>query len=108
MKWFQQCFSLINQSPSVAIYKKTPIRVWFGTLVVYSNLKIFSYAVYACVDNKKIEPRSLKCVFLGNKNGVKEYKLWHFKTHTVIVSREINFFIKLLYLEICLLMTLVM
>ena len=68
------CF-LINRSPLVAIDKKTPIEVWSGTPTVYFDLKIFGYLAYACVDNGKLEPRFVKCVFLGYKNGVKEYKL---------------------------------
>ena len=68
------CF-LINWSPSIAISKNTLIEVWSGTPVVYSDLKIFSYPVYARVDNGKLKPKSVKCVFLGYKNGVKGYKL---------------------------------
>ena len=44
------CF-LINRSPSVSIDKKTSIKVWSGTLAVYSDLNIFGYPTYACVDN---------------------------------------------------------
>ena len=58
------CF-LINRSPTIAIEKKTPIEVWFGTPIVYYNLKIFGCPAYACVNNGKLEPRSVKCVFLA-------------------------------------------
>ncbi|KAG8474128.1 hypothetical protein CXB51_033787 [Gossypium anomalum] len=64
------CF-LINQSPSVAIEKKTSQEVWSGNPANYSDLKIFGCPAYAHVDNGKLEPRSIKCVFLGYKTGVK-------------------------------------
>ncbi|KAG8503248.1 hypothetical protein CXB51_001184 [Gossypium anomalum] len=64
------CF-LINRSLSVAIKKKTPQEVWSGNPTNYSNLKIFGCPAYAHVDNGKLEPRSIKCVFLGYKAGVK-------------------------------------
>ncbi|KAG8489007.1 hypothetical protein CXB51_016978 [Gossypium anomalum] len=64
------CF-FINRSPSVAIEKKTPQEVWSGNLVDYSDLKIFGSPAYAHIDNGKLEPRSIKCVFLGYKAGVK-------------------------------------
>ncbi|KAG8472774.1 hypothetical protein CXB51_034669 [Gossypium anomalum] len=70
------CIFLINQSPSVAIEKKTPQEVWFGNPANYSDLKIIGCLAYAHVDNGKLEPRSIKCVFLGYKAGVKGYKLW--------------------------------
>ena len=68
------CF-LINQSPSIAIGKNTLIEVWSGTPTVYSNLKIFCGPAYAHADNGKLKPKSIKCVFLGYKNGVTWYKL---------------------------------
>ncbi|KAG8488618.1 hypothetical protein CXB51_016586 [Gossypium anomalum] len=64
------CF-FINRSPSVAIEKKTPQDVWSGNPANYSDLKIFGCPTYAHVDNEKLEPRSIKCVFLGYKAGVK-------------------------------------
>ena len=67
---------LINRSPSVAIEKKTSQEVWSGSSATYSNLKIFGCPAYAHVDNGKLEPRSLKCLSLGYKSGVKGYKLW--------------------------------
>ena len=69
------CF-LINWSPSFSIDKKTPIEIWSSTPAVYFDLKIFGCPTYARVDNRKLEPRSIKCLFLGYKNGVKGYKLW--------------------------------
>ena len=67
---------LINHSSSVAIQKKTLQEVWFGSSATYSDLKIFGCLVYAHVDNGKLELRSVKCIFLGYKSGVKGYKLW--------------------------------
>ncbi|KAG8503021.1 hypothetical protein CXB51_000861 [Gossypium anomalum] len=64
-------YFLTNRSPSVAIEKKTPQEVWSGNPANYSDLKIFGCPAYAHVDNGKLEPRSIKCVFLGYKAGVK-------------------------------------
>ena len=67
---------LINCSPSVAIEKKTSQEVWSSSSATYSDLKIFGCPAYAHVNNGKLEPRSLKCIFLGYKSSVKGYKLW--------------------------------
>ena len=64
------CYS-INRSPSVAIEKKNPQEVWSGSPATYSDLKIFGCPAYAHVDNGKLEPRSMKCIFLGYKSSVK-------------------------------------
>ncbi|KAG8478019.1 hypothetical protein CXB51_027833 [Gossypium anomalum] len=85
------CF-LINRSPSVAVEKKTPEEVWSGNPANYSDLKIFGCPTYAHVDNGKLEPRSIKCVFLGYKAGVKGYKLWCPKNRKVVISRDVIFY----------------
>ncbi|KAG8474857.1 hypothetical protein CXB51_031589 [Gossypium anomalum] len=84
------CF-LINRSPSVAIEKKTPQEVWSGNPTNYSDLKIFGCPAYAHVDNGKLEPRSIKCIFLGYKAGVKGYKLWCPENRKVVISRDVVF-----------------
>ncbi|KAG8482954.1 hypothetical protein CXB51_021884 [Gossypium anomalum] len=85
------CF-LINRSPSVAIEKKTSQEIWPGNPTNYSDLKIFGCPVYAHVDNGKLEPRSIKCIFLGYKAGVKGYKLWCLENRKVVISRDVIFY----------------
>jgi transposase InsO family protein len=71
---FTACY-LINRSPSIAIEKKTPMEVWFGSPSDYSQLKVFGCTTYTHVDNGKLEPRAATCVFLGYGSGVKGYNL---------------------------------
>ncbi|KAL6315970.1 hypothetical protein AAG906_014895 [Vitis piasezkii] len=85
------CF-LINCSPSIAIDKRTSQKVWFGTPASYSNLKIFGCPAYAHVDNGKLEPKSIKCVFLGYESNVKGYNLWYPETKKIILSRDVIFY----------------
>ena len=76
--WAEVAFTtsyLINHSPSVAIEKKTPQEVWYGSSTTYLDLKIFRCHAYAHVDNGKLEPRLVKCIFLGYKSSVKGY-MW--------------------------------
>jgi hypothetical protein len=82
---------LINCSPSTAIGKKTPIEVWSGSPYDYSQLRVFGCTAYAHVDNDKLEPRAIKCIFLGYESGVKAYKLWNPKTHKAFYSRNVVF-----------------
>ncbi|KAG8482688.1 hypothetical protein CXB51_024472 [Gossypium anomalum] len=84
------CF-LINRSPSVAIEKKTPQEVWSGNPADYFDLRIFGCLAYAHTDNGKLEPRSIKCVFLGYKAGVKWYKLWCPENGKLMISRDVVF-----------------
>ncbi|KAG8496742.1 hypothetical protein CXB51_007919 [Gossypium anomalum] len=72
--------------------KKTPQEVWSGNPANYSDLRIFGCPEYAHVDNGKLEPRSIKCVFLGYKVGVKGYKLWCPENRKVVISRDVVFY----------------
>jgi hypothetical protein len=82
---------LINCSPSTATGKKIPIEVWSGSPYDYSQLRVFGCTAYAHVDNDKLEPRAIKCIFLGYESGVKAYKLWNPKTHKAFYSRNVVF-----------------
>ncbi|KAG8488765.1 hypothetical protein CXB51_016773 [Gossypium anomalum] len=66
-------------------------EVWSGNPANYSDLKIFRCPGYAHVDNGKLEPRSIKCVFLGYKAGVKGYKLWCPENRKVVISKDVVF-----------------
>ncbi|KAG8475586.1 hypothetical protein CXB51_032459 [Gossypium anomalum] len=59
---------------------------------IVRHLTIFGCLAYAHVDNGKLEPRSIKCVFLGYKAGVKGYKLWCPKNRKVVISRDVVFY----------------
>nr|ABA96191.1 retrotransposon protein, putative, Ty1-copia subclass [Oryza sativa Japonica Group] len=82
---------LINRSPSIPLNKKTPIEVWSGMPADYSQLRVFGCTAYAHVDNGKLEPRAIKCLFLGYGSGVKGYKLWNPKTNKTFMSRSVVF-----------------
>jgi len=82
---------LINRSPSIAIEKKTPMEVWSGSPSDYSQLKVFGCTAFAHVDNGKLEPRAVKCVFLGYGSGVKGFKLWNPETKKSMLSRSVVF-----------------
>ena len=94
--WAEACNHacyLVNRSPSTAIELKTPFEVFFGTPANYSDLKVFGCPAYAHVNDGKLEPRALKCIFLGYPSGVKGYRLWCVepKSPKFLISRDVKF-----------------
>ncbi|KAH9679832.1 hypothetical protein KPL71_026291 [Citrus sinensis] len=84
---------LVNRSPSTAIDCKTPMELWSGRMADYAKLIIFCCTAYAHVKQGKLEPRALKCRFLGYPEGVKGYRLWcvDSKPPQCIISRNVRF-----------------
>lgn len=84
---------LINKCPSSAIEFNTPDELWNGRVADYSYLRPFGCRAYAHIRQDKLQPRALKCIFLGYPTGVKGYKLWCTEPgmNKVIMSRDVVF-----------------
>jgi len=85
---------LINRCPSTGKDFKTPMEVWSGKPVDYSSLKVFGALVYVHIKQDKLEPRALKCVFIGYPEGVKGYKLWELESSggsKVFIIRDVTY-----------------
>nr|XP_012570563.1 uncharacterized protein LOC105851982 [Cicer arietinum] len=59
-----------------AIGFKTPIEMCNGKPADYSNLKVFGSLAFAHTKQDKLDPRAIKCVFIGYPKEIKGYKLW--------------------------------
>ena len=64
---------LVNKIPSSAIDFKAPEELCNEKPPSYNHLKVFGCTTYAYQNEGKLEPRSLKCMFLGYLDGVKGY-----------------------------------
>ncbi|GJR15633.1 retrovirus-related pol polyprotein from transposon TNT 1-94 [Tanacetum coccineum] len=90
---------LINRSPSTALEKKTPMDLWSGHPANYEMLRIFGCVAYSHVNQGKLKPRAIKCIFLGYPEGVKGYRLWRLDDvkPKIIISRDVVFNESLMY-----------
>nr|GEY64373.1 retrovirus-related Pol polyprotein from transposon TNT 1-94 [Tanacetum cinerariifolium] len=90
---------LINRSPSTTLEKKTPMDLWLRHPVNYEMLRIFGYVAYSYVNQGKLKPRAIKCIFLGYPDGVKGYRLWRLDDvkPKIIISRDVVFNESLMY-----------
>ncbi|GJX53918.1 retrovirus-related pol polyprotein from transposon TNT 1-94 [Tanacetum coccineum] len=56
---------LINRSPSTTLEKKTPMDLWSGHPANYEILRILGCVAYSHMNQGKLKPRAIKCIFLG-------------------------------------------
>jgi len=84
---------LINKCPSTTLNFKTPEEFWSGHPPSLKQLKVFRRVAYAHIRQDKLEPRVVKCIFLGYPERVKWYKLWCLEAgfKRCLVSRDVVF-----------------
>nr|GEU55249.1 receptor-like protein kinase ANXUR1 [Tanacetum cinerariifolium] len=84
---------LINRSSHRSLDGNIPEILWSGNCVDYSNLRVFGCLVYAHVNEGKLVPCAVKCIFLGYSSGVKGYRVWcpDPKYRKIIHSRDVTF-----------------
>lgn len=84
---------VINKCPSSAIDHDTPGNRWCGSLAGYQRLRVFGCRAFAHIRQGKLEPRALRCIFLGYQDGVKGYRLWCTESgnQKIIISRYVVF-----------------
>jgi len=84
---------LVNRSPHSALDFKVPEEILSGNHVDYSNLRIFGCPTYAHINNGKLAPRAIECIFLGYAFESKGYRLWcsESKSQKLILSGDVIF-----------------
>ena len=53
---------------------------------------MFGCPTFVHIDNRKLESKSKRCLFLGYKSSVKGYKLWDLEVSKVVISRNVIFY----------------
>ena len=81
----------INRSPSLSINFKTPEHMWTSRPPKIAHLRPFGCIGYVHINQRKLEPRAMKAIFLGYPKGVKWYRLWLINERKVIISRDVIF-----------------
>ncbi|KAJ9564855.1 LOW QUALITY PROTEIN: hypothetical protein OSB04_000821 [Centaurea solstitialis] len=88
------CF-LINRMPSVILDGQSPFSVLFPTKSLFPiDPKIFGSTCFVCDTRPhitKLDPKSLKCVFLGYSRLQKGYRCFSPTLNRYIVSRDVTF-----------------
>ena len=59
-----------------------------------SHLRVFGSKAFAHipkVDRKKLDPKAMKCIFVGYGTEFKAYKLFNPMTHKIFASRDVIF-----------------
>ncbi|KAL0401884.1 UNVERIFIED_CONTAM: Retrovirus-related Pol polyprotein from transposon TNT 1-94 [Sesamum latifolium] len=86
---------LINRTPTKLLNWATPYEKLHGHPLTYDHLRTFGslcYATNTTPHKTKFHPRASKCIMLGYAMTQKAYKLYDLENHTVLHSRDVQFY----------------
>ena len=81
----------MNRSPYTSIYFQIPEEGWSDNPVDYFMLKIFGCPMFAYVKDRKLAPRTVKCMFLAYASESKGYRMCYPDYEKVIQSTDVTF-----------------
>lgn len=85
---------LVNRLPSRVLDFKCPLEVLQDKAPDLSHLKIFGCTCFVHVPTghrDKLDPRAVKCIFLGYSQTQKGYKCFDFPSKKLYVTRDVRF-----------------
>jgi hypothetical protein len=84
----------LNIIPTRCLSSITLLEALYGSKPAVHNLKVFGCKDFAHIpkeNRKKLDAKSIKCIFIGYFSEFKAYKLFDPSTHKVFVSRDVLF-----------------
>ncbi|GJS93258.1 retrotransposon protein, putative, ty1-copia subclass [Tanacetum coccineum] len=85
---------ILNMVPAKKV-EKTPYEVWHGQTPKLSYLKVWGCEALVKRDNltkpDKLEPRSIKCIFIGYPKETMGYSFYYPLENKVLVARNVKF-----------------
>ncbi|GJW25854.1 retrotransposon protein, putative, ty1-copia subclass [Tanacetum coccineum] len=86
---------ILNMVPTKKV-EKTPYEVWHGQAPKMAYLKVWGYEALVKRDTltklKKLEPISIKCIFVGCPKETMSYSFYYSPKKKVLVARNAEFF----------------
>ena len=85
---------LRNHCPTKALMDKTPYEAWFEQKPTVDHLRVFGCDAYVNIpkdEQRKLDSKAKKCVFLGHGDTTKGYRLYDPEKGKVIYSRDVRF-----------------
>ncbi|KAG9440556.1 hypothetical protein H6P81_020721 [Aristolochia fimbriata] len=85
---------VLNRCPTNGLKNMTAYEAWNGHPPNVKHFRIFGSIAYAQVPKevrKKLDDKSVKCVFIGYHNQIKGYKLYNPVTKKTLASRDVIF-----------------
>ncbi|GKE77867.1 retrotransposon protein, putative, ty1-copia subclass, partial [Tanacetum coccineum] len=91
---FENAAHILNMVPTKKV-ENTPYEVWHGQVPKLSYLKVWACETLVKRDTltkpNKLEPRSIKCIFIGYPKETMRYSFYYPPENKVLVARNVEF-----------------
>lgn len=85
---------VLNRTGKSSVIGKTPYELWFGSKPKVDHLRLFGSRAYIHVpkqNRRKLDAKSVECVFVGYDENVKGYRMWNADDRRIEISRDVRF-----------------
>ena len=85
---------LLNRCPTISMPNITPYESWCGSKPNIYHLRVFrciSYVHVPTEKRRKLDDKSVKCIFIGYCEESKGYRLYNPETKKLMISRDVLF-----------------
>lgn len=85
---------LKNRSPTKCLNFKAPFEAFYGHKLAVNHLRVFGSKSFAHIpeeDMKKLDPKAMKCIFVGYCTQFKAYNLFNPLTHRFFTRQDVLF-----------------
>lgn len=88
---------VLNRSGTSTVPLKSPYELWHGKKAKLDYLQIFGSEVFVHIPKEKrqkLDPKAVKCVFVGYDNDSKGYRVWNPEANKIQVARDVIFLLE--------------
>lgn len=85
---------ILNRVPTHAAHVMTLKEKWIDRKPAIGHLKTFGCIAYAPIleeNCKKLDRKSLKCIFVGYSDQNKTYRLWDPQERKIVINQDVKF-----------------
>jgi hypothetical protein len=82
----------MNGTPSTVTMGLTPVELWSNRRADTELFKVFGCEAWVHIqDTDKLEPRAVRCMYIGRAAHKKGFKLLNLHENTIVYSRNVVF-----------------
>lgn len=88
---------VLNRTGTSTVPDTSPYELWYGKRPKIDYLRIFGSEVFVHIPKerrRKLDPKAIKCTFVGYDNHSKAYRVWNPISNRIEVARDVVFLLE--------------